>query len=230
MRRIHLINFTPKRITAFVGHYGSGKTELALNFAAWLKEKHEKVIIADLDTVNPYYRTKDAEDQLEAKGIAMLSSPFASSNVDLPTMPGQVFTLFNDDAGMVVMDIGGDDDGATVLGTYSSRFKENTYDLFCVINQRRFLTKTADEAVSYIRDIEAASRLKVTGIVNNTNLSWETTPEVILDSLAYGEAVSQKSGIPLVMTAALSKFEQELDGRAPNLFPIDIYIKYTWQT
>lgn len=222
------MDYSPKRITAFVGHYGSGKTEIALNFAEWLKKKHDAVWIADLDTVNPYYRTKDAQALMEEKGISVLTPEFASTNVDLPSLPARLFSLFHEEAGMVVLDIGGDDDGATVLGTYFERFKEGEYDLLCVINQRRPLIADPDDAVAYLKDIEAASRLKITGIVNNTHLSWETTPDVVLNSQAYAEEVAKKSGIPLVMTTALRKFEPELAGKCKNLFPIDIHIKYTW--
>lgn len=222
------MDYNPKRITAFVGHYGSGKTEIALNFAAWLKTKYDNVWIADMDTVNPYYRTKDAQLLMAQKGIQMISPEFASTNVDVPSLPGQIFTLFNDDAGMVVLDIGGDDDGATVLGTYFDRFKEGEYDLLYVINQRRPMIADPNDAVAYLKDIEWVSRLKITGIINNTNLSYETTKDVVLDSLEYAKEVSQKSGIPIVMTTALRKFEADLKDRCENFFPIDINIKYIW--
>lgn len=222
------MKYNPKRITAFVGHYGSGKTEVALNFTTWIKTIHDNVWIADLDTVNPYYRTKDAEKLMNEKGIHVLSSEFANTNAESLSLPPQISTLFYDKTRMVVLDIGGDDDGATVLGAYFDQFKEEEYDLLYVINKRRPMTANADDAVAYLKDIERASRLKITGIVNNTNLSYETTKEVIIDSLSYAEEVSKKSQVPVVMTTVLRKFEKDLTAFCKNLFPIDLNIKYTW--
>ena len=131
-----------KRISVFVGHYGSGKTNIALNYALMLKEKEEKVSIADLDIVNPYFRTQDRKEMLKNADIKLISSEFAGSNVDLPALPPDVYSLFDNKDTFGVLDVGGDDRGALALGRYTEGItKENDYDVFFVINNTDHLPK-----------------------------------------------------------------------------------------
>ena len=120
-----------KRVTLFSGHYGSGKTNIAVNYAFYLKKKGFPVVIADLDIVNPYFRTKDSEEQLKNSGIEVISLPFANTNVDLPSIPSNAYSLVEDRSKYAVIDVGGDDRGAYALGRFSAQIiKENNFQIW----------------------------------------------------------------------------------------------------
>ncbi|NLL63580.1 MAG: hypothetical protein GX241_04975 [Ruminococcaceae bacterium] len=190
-----------KRITLFLGHYGSGKTNVAVNYALHLKESGFPVVIADLDIVNPYFRTKDSQKILDEKGIKLISSEYAASNVDFPAIPGEMYSVFDDKATYAVLDIGGDDRGAYALGRYRDQIlEEDNYDAFLVINKYRPLTKTPELCVEIKEEIEAAAGIKLTGIVNNSNLGDSTTKQDVLDSYSYVKEVSEKTNLPIVFT------------------------------
>ena len=190
-----------KRITLFAGHYGSGKTNIAVNYALYLKERFEKVDIADLDIVNPYFRTKDSEAFLESKGIHLISSEYANSNVDVPALPAEAYAIIDDESVHAVIDVGGDDRGALALGRYAPAIlKQNDYEMLLVINKFRPLTPDCASTIGVMREIETAAGMKFTGIINNSNLGDETTAEDILGSLGYAEEISKTSGLPIKMT------------------------------
>mgnify|MGYP003297029866 CR=1 FL=1 len=218
-----------KRLTLFAGHYGSGKTNLALNYALHLRKTFSKrVAIADLDIVNPYFRTKDFERNLSEEGISLIVSEFANSNVDFPAMPKEAYQLFADKDVNVVVDVGGDDRGALALGRYVDAIKEeNDYEMVAVVNSSRVLTRTPCETVEVLREIESASKLKFTCIANNTNLGLETTSEVILNSAPYAEEISRIMEIPVKMTVCSKELESELAGRVKGrVFPVDVLRLY----
>ena len=190
-----------KRITLFAGHYGSGKTNAAVNYAFALKAEGREVTIADLDTVNPYFRTKDSEKELAEAGIHLVSSEYANSNVDLPALPAEMYSVVFDRSRYAVLDIGGDDRGAFALGRYTpSILEENDYDMFFVINCYRPLSKDPADTVEIMREIEAASGIPFNGIVNNSNLGPDTTPETIKDSLEYAKKVASLAGLEIKLT------------------------------
>ena len=192
----------PKRITLFAGHYGSGKTNMAINYAFALREKGLRVVVADLDTVNPYFRTKDSEEELAKKGIGLIVSEFANSNVDLPALPSEMYSVVNDKSRYAVLDIGGDDRGAFALGRYTpSILEENDYDMLFVINKYRPLTSTPEDTLEIMREIEAASGIPFNGIVNDSNLGPQTTPATVKDSFEYAKSVSRLSGLEIKLTA-----------------------------
>ena len=191
-----------KRLTLFAGHYGSGKTNIAVNYALALAKEGKAVCIADLDIVNPYFRTKDSAAVLEKAGVELISPQFANTNVDLPALPAEAYKLVTDRSTYAIMDIGGDDRGAYALGRYvPSILEENNYRMVFVANCYRPLTRTPEEALEVMAEIEAACGLKFTDIVNNSNLGSETTPETVLNSVAYIEKLSQISGLPLFATS-----------------------------
>lgn len=190
-----------KRVNIFCGHYGSGKTNIAINYAVYLKEKGLDVSIADIDIVNPYFRTKDSENELREKGIEVISLPFANTNVDLPALPAQVYSLVQNTARYAVFDVGGDDRGAYALGRYvPSIIEENNYNMFFVVNFYRPLTQTAAEAYEVMREIENACGIKFTSIINNSNLGAETTPQDILQTEQETKKLCEISGLPLKFT------------------------------
>ena len=193
-----------KRVTLFCGHYGSGKTNIAVNYALHLKKDlGADVAIADIDIVNPYFRTKDSEEELKANGVEMIALPFANTNVDLPSLPSEVYSLVEDRSRKAVFDIGGDDRGAYALGRFVPLIlEENDFDMLFVANFYRPLTQTAKDALEVLREIEGACGIPVTGIVNNSNLGVETTQADVLATAPLAEELGRLAGVPVVMTTA----------------------------
>ena len=216
-----------KRLTLFAGHYGSGKTNIAVNYALKLAGEGKAVCIADLDIVNPYFRTKDSAAILEKAGVQLISPQFANSNVDLPALPAEAYRLVTDKSIHGIMDIGGDDRGAYALGRYVPAIKEeNDYRMIFVANACRPLTRTPEEAMEVMAEIEAACGLKFTDLVNNTNLGTETTPETVLASADYMARLSELSGLPIFATTAETAVAEALAGRIENIIPLQLQEKY----
>lgn len=216
-----------KRLTLFAGHYGSGKTNIAVNYALQLASEGKPVAIADLDIVNPYFRTKDSAAALTAAGITLISPRFANSNVDLPALPAEAYRLVEDRSTWAVMDIGGDDRGAYALGRYVPYIlAENDYRMVFVANPYRPLTRTPELALEVMREIEAACGLRFTDLVNNANLASETTPEAVLDAVPYMEALSRLSGLPVFLTTAERSVAAGLRGKVEPLLPMTLQEKY----
>jgi len=212
-----------RRVTLFAGHYGSGKTNLAVNYALFLAKEGKPVCIADLDIVNPYFRTKDSADELEKAGVELISPQFANSNVDLPALPQELYRVVEDKSKYAVLDIGGDDRGALALGRYTPQLlAEDNYEMLFVANFYRPLTRTPEEALEVMQEIQQAGGLPFTGIVNNSNIGWDTTPEDIQATEEKAKQLSALSGLPLVMTTA----EQQVAARMPGVFPLTLQKKY----
>ena len=216
-----------KRLTLFAGHYGSGKTNIAVNFALHLAGLGKRVCIADLDIVNPYFRTKDSADALEKAGVSLISPQFANSNVDLPALPAEAYRLVTDREVWGIMDIGGDDRGAYALGRYVPAIKEeNDFAMAYVANPCRPLARTPEEALEVMREIEAACGLPFTCIVNNANLGPETTAETVLEALPYMDELSRLSGLPLWMHTAKADVARQLEGKISPVLPMVLQEKY----
>ncbi|MBR2780788.1 MAG: hypothetical protein IKD81_05175 [Eubacteriaceae bacterium] len=214
-----------KRVTVFSGHYGSGKTNIAINYARMIKASGRDVVIADLDIVNPYFRTKDSEEILAREGIGMISLPFAGSNVDLPSIPSEAYSLVQDRSRHAVIDLGGDDRGALAMGRFSPYIlQENDYDMFFVVNFYRPLTRDAGAALQVIREIESATTLRFTGIVNNSNLAEETDTETVLSAMDAARELSGMSGLPVSFTCVKKGLEKDLD--IEDLFVLELQEKY----
>ena len=210
-----------KRITLLCGHYGSGKTNIAVNMAFDLRRQYEQVAIADLDIVNPYFRTKDSQDELTAADIRLIVSEYANTNLDIPALPQEMYALVDNKDLMSIVDVGGDDRGAYALGRLSPAIREeNNYDMLLVINRFRPLTPDAETTVEVLHEIEAAASLQFTGIINNSNLGAQTTPDDVLSSLDYTRKVSELTSLPVVMTSAEEKVAAMLQNRIQDLFPM----------
>ena len=225
------IKAEPRRITLFAGHYGSGKTNIALNYARWLRRiASGPVAVADLDIVNPYFRTKDSAADLAAEGIGLVVSGFANSNVDFPALPKETYALVADRDTRVVVDVGGDDRGALALGRYVDDIRAGgDYEMLAVVNASRPLTRTPADAIEALREIEAACALPFTGIVNNTNLGQETTAADIAASLPYADKIAALMGLPVRFTCCAASLADELAPMLPPghpLFPLAIQKLY----
>lgn len=214
-----------KRVTLFAGHYGSGKTNLAVNWALGLKKQGGRIVIADLDIVNPYFRTKDSAALLEENGIEVVSPEFANSNVDLPALPAELYGVVQNRQRYAVMDIGGDDRGAVALGRYAPYIlEENDFEMIFVANFMRPLTLTPADALEVMREIEQAGGIPFTSIVNNTNLGPLTEPETVLSGLEKCRELSALCGLPVLFTSARRDIASKLN--ISPLLPIDIQRKY----
>ena len=215
-----------KRVLLLCGHYGSGKTNIAVNLAQAIKREHPTVTLADLDIVNPYFRSKDSAAELEEAGIRLICSHYANSNVDIPALPPDLYALTDDRRMRAIIDVGGDDRGALVLGRLApSILEENDYDMLMVINCYRPLTRDAAATLEVMREIECAGGIRFTALVNNSNLGVETTAEDVLASMRYAKEVAAMSGLPVVMTTADEKLQSELSNKIPNLFPLKLQKK-----
>lgn len=218
-----------KRLLLFAGHYGSGKTNIAVNVAMDLKKEGKDVVIADLDIVNPYYRTKDSEAELQAAGIPLISSEYANSNVDVPALPQALYSLVDQKERFGVMDIGGDDRGALALGRYAPAIlEENNYEMLLVINQYRPLTRDLQSTLEVMREIEAAGGIPFTGIVNNSNLGRDTTAEDVIATDAYAKEMAAATGLRLRMTTVKDDIAEEVAKVLPNVVPLHLQNKRLW--
>lgn len=193
-----------------VGHYGTGKTNVAVNLAMQLAESGAEVTLADLDIVNPYFRAADNAGELRKLGVNVIVPEYANSNVDIPSVPPEIQSIFvslrEKPSGTAILDIGGDDAGATALGFYRNLIGDLPYDMYCILNCYRPLTKSPEDAAQMLRDIEIASRLRCTGLVNNSNLGTATDAACISASFAFADAVAEKTGIPLIADTAAADY------------------------
>ena len=215
-----------KRLTVFSGHYGSGKTNVAVNYATALADLGQKVSIYDLDIVNPYFRTVDAEKTLAKNGVDLIVSPFAESNVDLPSMSAVSYKMLDKNFGKAVIDLGGDDRGALAMGRFCDKIKEeNDYDLLLVVNVYRPETRDVDGIIQIMREIERVSELSFTGIVNNSNLGLETSEETVYNSIDTVTKLSQITGLPVKFTCVEKGLKIQPEKIPNEILPIDL-IKY----
>ena len=216
-----------KRITILAGHYGSGKTNIAVNFAFTLKREGKQVSVCDLDIVNPYFRTKDSLEDFEREGIRLISSEYANTNVDVPALPQAMYAVMDDPSSHFVLDIGGDDRGALALGRLAPAIvEEANFEMFIVVNFYRPLTRDNESMLEVMREMEQAAGISFTGIINNSNLGEETTPEDVLSTIEKAKSFSKLCGLPLVMTTVREDLYEPLREKIENLYPLKLQKKY----
>ncbi|MCM1335554.1 MAG: hypothetical protein NC084_01655 [Bacteroides sp.] len=215
----------PKKLTVVTGHYGSGKTNFTVNLALFYAKMGKKCAVIDLDIVNPYFRTADFAELFRANKITLHAPAYANSNLDLPTLSLDFSALLAGEE-LILVDVGGDDEGAKALGQYAPIIKRcPDRELLYVVNKYRYLTKEPDEALYLLKEIEAAGRLSCGGIVNNSNLGAETTKEHIRASLPYAREIARTAKLPIAATCARAELIPE---EADEPFPIEIYVKNPW--
>lgn len=219
-----------KRIKVIIGHYGSGKTEFAVNYAMQLKKLKDKVAIADLDIVNPYFRSREKAEMLEGEGIQVISGARGHhANLDIPMISAGVLAPLQDETCEVILDVGGDSVGAKVLARYRAFFKEGKYDMFAVINANRTETADLQGAIKHIKSIEATVGAPVTGLINNTHMLRETSVEDVLRGQALVEDLSKELNIPVKYVSVLEKVAQSLPtDMAGDILPIKMYMREDW--
>jgi hypothetical protein len=212
-------------LTIICGHYGTGKTNLSLNLAVDTVKTGVPVTLVDLDIVNPYFRSSDYSRLLEEHNIKLIAPGSAGTTLDVPALSAEIYSVF-ERKGNVIFDVGGDGVGATVLGRFSSKFIAHGYEMLYVINHYRPLASQAEDTAALLAEIEATSRLRATGIVNNSHLMKDTTCQTIIDSLEYADETADRLGIPIKMTTV----PKGLNGisNIPDLYPISIYVRTPW--
>jgi len=213
------------KLSIICGHYGTGKTNLAVNLARDHARMGEKVTIVDMDIVNPYFRTSDYRKILEDEGIEVIAPVFGATNLDLPSLPASMYMAFEKE-GTVIFDLGGDDVGATVMGRFSEKLIGREYNMFYVINKYRDLGATPEETAEILKEIEAVTRLKATGLINNSNLMYETTNEHIEKGYEFAVKTSELIGIPLVVNVIRRDLIAEINKiptiKVGEILPVDI--------
>lgn len=217
------------RVSIITGHYGTGKTELSVNLALALVAEGKRVMLADLDIVNPYFRSRERRPQLEAAGIQVISSSQACSDADVPALPAELLAILENRDIRGILDIGGDPVGARVLARFQPKIVQEDYQLIFVLNANRPEVREAEHAIAYLRSIEAVTGLTCSGIVNNTHLCGETTPAEIRKGAALAEAVSRQTGIPILCHTAEVRFADAVSDLREPVFPITINMKKPWE-
>lgn len=217
------------RVSIITGHYGTGKTEFAVNLALAMAREGTSVMLADLDIVNPYFRSRERRSLLEEAGVRLISSSQACSDADVPALPAELLTILEDRSLRGVLDIGGDPVGARVLARFQPKIVQEDYQLIYVLNANRPEVRDREKAISYLRGIEATTGLACTGIVNNTHLCGETTEDEIRKGAALAAEVSKETGIPVLCHVAEEKFVSALSDLPETVFPITIKMKKPWE-
>jgi len=216
------------RTVAVVGHYGSGKTNLSLNLALALKKQGRRVVLCDLDVLNPYFGSGGFGALAEKEDIPLIAPAYAGSSLDIPALTGRLDACLGGED-TAIIDVGGDGDGALVLGRYAPKIIQGRYDLLFVVNFFRCLTKTARQAADYLKEVEAACRLKVTAIVNNSNLGEQTTLGDVAASTEEAARLCEITQKPLLFTSAGEDIARQLDSSDSAIFPVKVYPKTPWE-
>jgi len=223
-------------IHIITGHLGSGKTEIAVNFAIRLAQRFQqtgdprKVALLDIDVVNPYFAAREARTVLEAHGVAVAAPSAKTTTADLSVLPGTVYQYLHTENHVVVIDVGGDPVGARILSSLHSHLNGKNLQTYCVVNTKRPATSMYQGILTYIDNISAAARLHITGLIHNTHLLYETSVDDILQGQTLLERVSAQTGLPIVLTAAMQNLAQVIPPMENDILPLERYLKPPYDT
>lgn len=218
-----------KNLTIIVGHYGSGKTEFSINYAVKSKETFNKVNLIDLDIVNPYFRSREKKEILEEMGIKVVASNLTNKNLDIPALSPGINGAINDINSKTIIDAGGDPVGAKALSRYNNIIKNKDYDMFLVVNANRQETQSLEKVIEYFEKIEGTSRLKITGLINNTHSLKSTGVEDVMRGADLVKEVSNKLNIPVKYHTAIKNIADEINkNKSIEIFPIELYMREKW--
>ncbi len=226
-------------VTIVCGHYGTGKTNLTVNLALDLAAAGHKVTVIDLDIVNPYFRVSEQRELLEGQGVRLIAPVFAErgTSLDVPSLTGAIAPAIADarEGEYVLIDLGGDDVGSAAMGRFALTAAERDYAMLLVINRHRNLTQEPAEVVENLREIEAASRMHATALIDNAHLKNLTTPDALADPEGFAPEVSRLTGLPVVAkTYPLELLRQDslIIGNTEEkslLYPVHLYVKNPWE-
>ncbi len=213
----------------FTGHFGSGKTEVSVNFAMELRKQkpNAKIALIDMDIINPFFRSADAKEALESEGITVEIPLYANTNVDVPALTGKMGSLIENNEYDIILDIGGDDLGARAVGYYSEIINARPHTIYFVANSFRPFTSTLPAALKIYDEVEASTRLKISGIINNSNLLGQTTPETVLEGLKLINEISESRNTPVLLHSVMRPLYGKLSAKLSEdtLLPMDVYVK-----
>jgi hypothetical protein len=216
---IELIDYlSGKKIIIVCGHYGAGKTNISVNLCVELK-----YTLVDLDVVNPYFRSADNIKDMEEHGIDFIVPEFANTNVDIPAVPAAVYSVFTGER-RAVLDVGGDDNGAAVLGMFAEKIRGFDYEMIYVANKYRNLINDINTAADLAGLIEQKSKLKITSVINNSNIAHLTTEKEILNSMEYAQNIADLLNVPLLGTTSMIDIDF-CDKKEYNILKIKNYTK-----
>jgi len=222
-----------KRLVIVTGHYGSGKTEFAVNYAVKMKKDNDNVSLADLDIVNPYFRSREKKAFLEDLGIHVIDSSIKDNQtLDLPALPAGIMGIITNIKTKAILDIGGDPVGARVLARFAEQIKKMEYEFFYVINGNRPETQTKDDVIRYLRDIENTAGLKVTGLINNTHLLKDTSVSDVEFGHELSKEVSWEIDIPIIYESVMENIADKIMNEEikAKLFPMKLYMREEWMS
>ena len=220
-----------RRIRIITGHYGSGKTEFAVNYVKKLRESVDgRVAIADLDIVNVYFRSREKKEELEEKGIQVIASNLDTAVADVPAVSGAMTMPVINKEYQYVVDLGGNDVGTLVLGRIKPLLDHAEADFFMVVNAYSPNTSTPEGIIEQMENLEYAAGLKVTGFINNTNLVRETTAECLLHGDEVLKEVTKRTGVPVKYVSYVKDVmtEEIPEGLSGELFPMEFNMRKTW--
>jgi hypothetical protein len=219
----------PRPINIFTGAFGSGKTELALNYAVKLLETGKKVTAVDLDLINPYFRIRSVREALETRGINVVSPRGKLAGADVPALPPAILGVLEDSSTYGVLDVGGDDIGAAALGRFRNNLVEGSFNLYFVVNTCRLHTRDVPGILSVMNRVEKASRLQINALISNPNLGPETVPETILEGHRLVLEAAHQLKLPVAFLGVRRNLANRLENQEVPVFPLDLMLKLPWQ-
>ena len=216
-----------RKITVICGHYGCGKTNLALNLAVESAKSGRRSVIVDMDIVNPYFRSSDYSRFLQEHNVQLIAPVFANTTLDTPVLPPEIYSIFSMEDADIFIDAGGDDVGATALGRLSGNLKDAGYEMLYVVNRYRILSTKPEETCTLLREIENASHLKATAMVNNSHLGVDTTAQTVLEAVDFAEKSAELCGLPLLYST-IPDFAADGEG-TEGFKVVRRYVHFVWE-